>query len=215
MKFSTPQKRYIVFEGLDGSGTTTQWKLLQNWLTETGQNFIAVREPSPGLIGQLIRKFLSGDIPTDQGVLARLFAADRRQQMFEIGGIADHLQRQNWVVSDRCLVSSLAYQSMELNFKSLIRLNEGIHLPGLIFFVDVSPDLGLERVLHRKDKLEIFENEEAQKRVRKNYGRALRWIRNLGTKVITLSGAASVDSIHDAVKANLIKYMNKNIVENR
>ncbi len=209
MKFSTPQKRYVVFEGLDGAGTTTQWNLLQSWMQQEGYPFMPVREPSPGPIGQLIRKFLSGSPPTDQGVLARLFAADRRQQIYEPGGVLENLKKDSWILSDRSLVSSLAYQSLVLPFKTILRLNEGIPLPGMIFFVDVSADVGMDRVLGRKDQLEIFEKRDVQQQVRKNYRRALKWIGRQGTNIVYLSGADSVESIHEIVKKTFKNYIDE------
>jgi dTMP kinase len=200
MKFSTPQPRYVVFEGLDGSGTTTQWKMLQDWMQSKSFPVIAVKEPTNGPIGKLIRSYLSGEYAASQEVLAKLFAADRWEQMYKVGGILEHLQKGNWIVSDRCLVSSLAYQSLSIPFREVLSLNKGILLPSIIFYLDIDPQIGMHRVAQRKNDLEIFESVELQIQIRKQYLKSLNYMKKYGVDVVFLSGAHSVESIHEKIK---------------
>lgn len=200
MEFSTPAKRYVVFEGIDGAGTTTQWNLLVEWLRSEGQEVTAVREPSQGPIGQLLRRYLGGEVHADQAVLARLFAADRFELMTKPGGIRERLAAGAWVVSDRSVLSSLAYQSIDLPFREVVRLNRGVLLPSLVFFLDVPPTIGMSRVQNRERTLEIFERLDLQRRVHRAYLRALRYADRFGVRVVSLSGQEDVQHLHETIK---------------
>jgi len=121
--------RLIVLEGIDGSGTTTQTERLVEHLRRRGRTAVSTREPSAGPIGRLLREVLLGhhrisrDVSLDGQTMAMLFAADR----------FDHLQREvepllaagNDVVSDRYLMSSLAYQAEEADREWVALLARG------------------------------------------------------------------------------------------
>lgn len=200
MEFSTPEKRYVVFEGIDGAGTTTQWNLLVEWLRSEGLDVMAVREPSQGPIGQLLRRYLGGEGHADQAVLARLFAADRFELMTKPEGIRERLAAGAWVVSDRSFLSSLAYQSIDLPFREVVQLNRGVLLPSLVFFLDVPPSIGMSRVQNRERTREIFERLDLQRRVQRSYFRALRYADRFGVRVVRLSGQEDVQHLHETIK---------------
>ncbi len=113
--------RFIVLEGLDGAGTTTQAALLAEWLGARGE-VVQTREPTAGPIGRLIRSSLRAepDSPAETS-LPWLFAADRAEHLTRV--IEPALARGAWVISDRYYHSSLAYQSLVQPLERLLALN--------------------------------------------------------------------------------------------
>src|SRR4051794_8693546 len=132
---------FVVLEGIDGAGTTTQTERLVAHLRARGRQAAATREPSDGPVGRLLRELLLGHHPLPDGgkvagaAMALLFAADR----------VDHLQREIQpllgagadVVSDRYLMSSLAYQAEEADRDWVAGLARGVRAPDLTVLVDV------------------------------------------------------------------------------
>ena len=102
-------KNFIVIEGLDGSGTTTQARLLRERLLEDGESIVNTQEPSNSMIGTLISAILEGKEKVNPKTLAYLFAADRKNH---IDLLMDSFETSK-VICDRYLFSSLAYQSQE------------------------------------------------------------------------------------------------------
>ena len=156
---------FIVIEGLDGSGKTTQAKLLVRALRRTRDaGFTA--EPSHGEIGRFIRRrILYGEKRMPTAMEALLFAADR----------IDHVQNEvmpalssgRVIVSDRYLYSSLAYQgSAGLDLEWIQAVNGCAVRPDLALFVDVSPEIVLKRLKRKKS---VMENLATQQRVREVY----------------------------------------------
>jgi dTMP kinase len=141
--------RFIVLEGIDGSGTTTQLGLLERHLTARGRRVWATREPSQGPVGRLLREILLGGhrqpdgAPVDGLAMALLFAADRR----------DHLRREIEpalaagfdVVSDRYLLSSLAYQAQEAERDWVATLARDVRRPDLTLLLDLPSETAAAR----------------------------------------------------------------------
>ncbi|MEW5814514.1 MAG: dTMP kinase, partial [Spirochaetota bacterium] len=95
-------KGFIVFEGLDGSGTTTQVRLLSEKLTEKGIPVWTTCEPTDRFIGKNIRKVLRGEEKIEPPALALLFAADRYDHIYNPSdGIITHIDKAEWVLCDR------------------------------------------------------------------------------------------------------------------
>jgi dTMP kinase len=143
---------FIVLEGIDGSGTTTQLNRLAERLRPQGRSVVATREPSPGPIGLLLRDLLRGTHANpdgsslDERAMALLFAADRR----------DHLTREIEpalaggfdVVSDRYLPSSLAYQAVAADRAWVEQLANGVREPDLTLLLDVEIGVAARRRHH-------------------------------------------------------------------
>lgn len=146
--------KYIVLEGIDGCGKTTQFQLLQEWSSVKKRNNILFRrEPSDSTIGQLIRQFLKeGDI--DQNLLSLLFAADRR---IENQVIDSFLPKGINIIYDRSKYSSLVYQR-EVTYVG--EINAHMREPDLVILIDMAP----EEILHRRigtntDEMDTFEKD--------------------------------------------------------
>ena len=162
---------FVVFEGGDGSGTSTQIELLgRKFAGSEGQSplFFPTVEPTDGAIGRLIRLALKNSPAMQPATLARLFAADRNEHLFAPNGIHERCQRGELVVCDRYILSSLAYQGIECGEKLPRMLNSGFPAPSLLLFFDLDPLAAQERMKGRAS-LDIFENLEFQRKVRDRY----------------------------------------------
>lgn len=161
---------FIVFEGLDGAGTTTQSRLLHRRLEEAGLPSFLTCEPTENFIGKAVRQVLQKKASVAPGTLARLFAADRHNHLYhEEDGIIARLKSGTRVITDRYLFSSLAYQSIDWDFESVWALNCGFPLPEHVVFLDVSPDEGQRRIRDRNIPTEIYEKPDMQDDIRSNY----------------------------------------------
>lgn len=163
-------KNFIVFEGLDGSGTTTQLKLLKDYLETNDKLVFTTNEPTKNAIGSLIKKeFLSGNTPTTPLTLALLYAADREDHLNNpIYGIKQQLNEGKIVLQDRYFYSSLAYQNVEVNYNFIDYINN-YESPEYLIFIDTDVDECLNRINTRGEKKEIFEKKEFLKQTLLNY----------------------------------------------
>ena len=153
---------YIVLEGIDGAGKSTQIKLLKEWLENNGLKVETIVEPTDLEVGKLIRKLLTrNDAESDsmQKTLGLLFAADRLMLMDKI----ERLENENTVViSDRSFYSSLAYQNPQ---EWIRELNKYAKTPDLVLLLD----LDVKKSVERCDGTDEFENEEFLTGVKQNY----------------------------------------------
>ena len=164
--------KFIVLEGIDGAGTTTQAKLLYQSLLKKGISVQLTAEPSTGPIGSLIRKYLKGEEKFAERhlgahILALLFAGDRIDHLSR--EIFPALEQGKVVISDRYLLSSLAYQSLECELNWVSVINREAPPPDLTVLLDCPAEIALKRIEQRYLWPELFENLEVQKKVREKY----------------------------------------------
>jgi dTMP kinase len=148
---------FVSFEGLDGSGKTTQAGLLTQHLESAGRDVVATREPGGTELGERIRELLLGGGPISPSAEASLFAAARAELVEAV--IAPALKRGADVVCDRFLDSSLAYQGVVrgLGIERVLELNRcafGDLLPHRTFVLDVDAATGARRQDGRPDRIE-------------------------------------------------------------
>lgn len=194
-------RNFIVFEGIDGTGTTTQLKILQDRYRERQGDLagktVFTCEPTSGEIGKLIRKCLKGEIAYTADTLARLFAADRCEHLYGTGGIVGQCAAGKAVFTDRYLFSSLAYQGETGNPELPELLNRDFPNPEYLFFFDIDPEISMARVESRSENLEIFEKRDFQKKVRARYleiiARAEKCEKDM--KIIRIDATESVEEI--------------------
>lgn len=163
---------FIVLEGIDGSGTTTQTTLLASRLASTRHRVWSTSEPTCGPVGRLIREILAGTVVVSPETIAHLFAADRCDHLSSQDGIREHLSRGEIVVCDRYKYSSLAYQTIEAAPDLVERLNAPFDDPDVVFFLDL-PVTAMEERLAGRTRREIYERLEFQEKVRERYLRVL------------------------------------------
>lgn len=188
--------RFIVLEGADGTGTTTQARALAHHLGAKGRSVHVTAEPSRGPIGTLIRQMLGGDRPREaiHRELALLFAADRLDHLAReiepnIAGGVD-------VISDRYLLSSLVYQSLDLPLSWVESLNQHAPPADVTVVLTLPLDAALARVAGRAGQPEVFDAREVQARVHARY---LELAPRVAARVI--DGGGAVDDVTERLCA--------------
>ncbi|MDR0411752.1 MAG: dTMP kinase [Treponema sp.] len=181
-------KRFVVFEGGDGSGTSTQIELLRGkpgiWTT---------CEPTDGPIGRIIRSTLRGETALRPETLALLFTADRTEHLFAKNGVIDHCNRGEIVVSDRYTLSSLVYQGILCGDLPSV-LNKNFPLPELLFLFDIDPRIAARRIENRSAR-EIYEYFEFQERVRERYKTLAPQWRQEGVRVAVIDASNPIATV--------------------
>jgi len=156
--------RLIVFEGIDGSGKTTQAHLLAERMQAMQFPVHETREPTTGCIGRLLRDILTGKRTADNRTIAALFAADRLDHLLnEDDGILAKMAAGTHVISDRFYLSSYAYQSVHSPLDWIVALNEqsaALAHPACHIFIDVSPETALTRIAENRQSTELYETSE-------------------------------------------------------
>ena len=185
--------KFIVFEGIDGSGKSTALKEASSALAKADIAFVAEREPTGGRIGNLISSFMSGreGYNFDERTVAALFAADRLDHLLRAGGILDTLSKGVNVLCDRFWLSSLAYQSSAYGMDRVWQLNEGICSlikPDLTLYYAVPADTALQRIDSRGEKTEYYERRDRLERTLRCYGEAIEKRRD-EDNIITIDGS--------------------------
>lgn len=193
---------FIVLEGIDGSGTTTQSRLLAEWLESRGRSVVLTAEPSARPIGALIRKFLRAELgEADETTMAFLFAADRADHLKNV--VLPALADGRIVVSDRHYLSSIAYQSLGVEMAWVEGLNARFRRPDLTFFLDIAPAAGLARKEQQGHAAERYEQAALLERVRANYLAAIARARAAGERIEFLDAAQPAERVQAALRAAL------------
>jgi len=171
--------KFIVLEGIDGSGKTVQTHLLAQNLKNMGKKVFLTKNPTDGEIGNFIRRALLGKIQIPLVSFQYLFSADRQVQQLEV---IEHLKAGEIVISDRYYWSSVAYgvadkddvdyknaAMLELIAQSVLSMYNRFLVPDTTFYLDVSVKMGLSRRHDSPKERELYENFDKMKRVEKGY----------------------------------------------
>lgn len=162
--------KFIVLEGLDGSGKDTQLKLLYERLIADGVDAVLTAEPTDFECGRMLRRALSGELDASPAELAALFLTDRvKHNCAPDVGIRALLEKGQTVICGRYYYSSFAYQGIDTDINWVIDMNlncPDIIKPDLCIFLDLSPENCRERIEKGRDKTEIYEKVETLRRVR-------------------------------------------------
>lgn len=184
---------FLVFEGLDGSGCSTQTNMLAGYLRKKGLQVVETKEPTNGLIGGLIRSLLKGEWSSSQECLQLLFAADRAYHLER--EIIPALEKNYIVVCDRYILSSLAFGSLDVDINWLRKINSRFPAPDLTFLLRVSPEECLHRIRKTRFSLQLFEKKPEMERVYENY------LKLKNDIIVEIDGERAVDDVHaDVVK---------------
>jgi len=147
---------FIDIEGLDGSGSSTQVRLVAKELKKEKIKPYLTKEPTKGPIGRLVRQALEGKFNAlPPASIQLLFAADRGRHLNV--EIIPQLEKRKMVITDRYAWSSVAFGSVELSREWLLNLNKDFILPDLTIFIEVSPAICLKRIAKEKKGIELFE----------------------------------------------------------
>ncbi len=192
-------KRFIVFEGIDGTGTTTQRNLLSETLKGRSIPFHSTAEPTDSEIGRLIRRVLAGDVRVGPETLAYLYAADRNEHLYGSRGIREHLDSGEFVICDRYIFSSLAYQGCTCGPELPARLNQSFPLPSLLIYFDLPPERAISRISGRGAP-DLFERGEFLSEVSRAYEGILERFDAQGMEILRVDGSRSIPEVAEDIR---------------
>jgi dTMP kinase len=194
----------IALEGLDGAGTTTQASKLRDWLVRRGERVHVTAEPSQGPIGALLRLVLQRRMAPPGGsaeegrlgaaTMALLFAADRLDHLAQeiLPRIAE-----GWiVVTDRYVLSSLAYQGIGCDLDYVVSVNALARKPDLTILLDVPAAVCRRRIEAARAHLELFEGLEQQEKVGENYRALARGPHGAEANTVVVNGDRDPEEVH-------------------
>ncbi len=193
--------RFIVFEGIDGCGKTTQLHRLCDYLQKSGRAVIETAEPTDSATGKMLREALSGRDPRTPAEMAALFTLDRIHHNMCDNGIKNSLGAGLDVVCDRYYYSSLAYQGSLTDYDWVRRMNldcPEIRRPDLCIFLDISPKKAIERIGARGEAKEIYEREETLALFRETF---LKVFDSLDDPVAVIDADGTPDEVFSRVLA--------------
>ena len=204
-------KNFIVFEGIDGSGTTTQIKLL----AETNPDlYFQTAEPTALPTGLFLRKMLKGEFSVDEKTNAFLFAADRCEHIYGKEGIINQINNGKIVISDRYFFSSLAYQSISCGEEFPAMVNSLFPLPEYLFYFMIDAETALNRVNSRNGQREIYEKLDLQKKIAAEYEKVISMYEkkmnelpekesDQKMKIIRIDASKSIEEVSEIINSSL------------
>lgn len=185
---------FIAFEGLDGSGSSTQGRLLAERLEKEGHKILFTKEPTHDTsTGKRIRRVLQQEEVVSPQKLQQLFTEDRAEHLKNV--IEPALAQGKTVITDRYLFSTLAYGALEVDWDWLKALNQNFRLPNITFLLKLDPVECLRRIASRGSKTEFFEREEKLAKVWKNYERVAVEFQN----IYLIDSSGSLAGVHEAI----------------
>lgn len=199
--------RFVVLEGIDGSGTTTQVARLADRLRSQGVLVRSTREPSDGPVGVLVRQVLTGRVVVPGGrapgwaTMALLFAADRMDHVES--EIEPFIAQGGIVLSDRYDASSLAYQSVSSGAEAkeavqwIRSLNRYVRRPDLTIVLDIAPEVAAERCKTRGDVAQLYDQNEVQRALAEFYRELAKHMPN--DRIVVVDASGTVDEVHARV----------------
>ncbi|MEM5291481.1 dTMP kinase [Paraburkholderia sabiae] len=195
--------KFIVFEGIDGSGTSTQATLLRDRLITTGQRAVLTSEPSEGPIGTMIRQAMKGRVLFSQEAarfdrqMAYLFAADRFDHLHNpVDGVEKLVSEGTFVISTRYYFSSFAYHGdSAADFERVRSLNAEFRHPDLVIYLSNTVERSMARISSRKH-FDAYENAAKLTKVSENYERIFA---DYQYPFLRLNASDSMESLHEAI----------------
>tara|TARA_B100002003_G_C13879643_1_gene429541 strand:+ start:43 stop:660 length:618 start_codon:yes stop_codon:yes gene_type:complete len=202
--------KFITLEGIEGSGKTSSLKSITDLLDKKNISYVVTREPGGSSIGKELRAILlDPETEISPEVELLLMLSDRKDHVEKI--ILPNLEKGNWVVSDRFMDSSIAYQGggRQLGKKLIISLSEYLNLPqpDLTLLFDLPVETSLSRVKARGE-LDRFEKEELEfhKRIRNTY---LDLAKNNSNRIKIIDSSEKIESMLNNVKQAIEKLFNE------
>jgi len=202
--------KFITLEGIEGSGKTSSLKSITDLLDKKNISYVVTREPGGSSIGKELRAILlDPETEISPEVELLLMLSDRKDHVEKV--ILPNLEKGNWVVSDRFMDSSIAYQGggRQLGKKLIISLSEYLNLPqpDLTLLFDLPVETSLSRVKARGE-LDRFEKEELEfhKRIRNAY---LDLAKNNSNRIKIIDSSEKIESMLNNVKQAIEKLFNE------
>ena len=201
---------YIVIEGIDGSGKTTQVERLTKYFNKQGKKIVTTREPrkdNKSLIGELIQKILHGKTNIPPVAFQYLFSADREMHHEEL--IVPSLKKGNMVLSDRCFWSAIPYGIMDregnvdektgaymLAAQSILSFYHQFVIPDYTFYLDTPLATAMKRLKKANEEKEIYEDRKKLAKTIKGYD----WLlQEFPKEFIVIDASKSVDAVTEEI----------------
>ena len=191
---------FIVFDGMDGTGKTTQLRLLCERLNTLGVETVLTAEPSTSADGQALRRALSGQEPANNSRMAALFLIDRIGHNAEIEG---WLAEGKTVISDRYYYASMAYQGQGDSFGWVADMNLNcphIRKPDGAILLDMNPEDSMARIRAGRtaDEMEIYETVAQQEKIRARFARVTEYLKDRDL-ILTVNAAGTVEEVAERI----------------
>lgn len=199
--------KFIVFEGIDGAGKSTQISLLEEKLKKEGRKVFVTAEPTQSVTGGALRDALSGNYKRSAAELAAMFLADRVfHNVNEKCGIQQALDKGFDVISDRYYYSSFAYQGLESDIDWVIDMNlhcPEILKPDLCVFLDLDAEKSKQRIDSARMATEIFENSEMLEKIRSKFFDVFNRLE--GENICIIDASQSIDKVTEEIYSAIQK----------
>lgn len=193
---------YIVFEGIDGSGKSTQIDLLKRAFDDYGLKVNIESEPTNSPVGKMIQDVMTGKVILANESIAALFLADRLEHISNpVNGLNEKLKNGYNIVASRYYFSSYAFQSDAVPLKWLIESNElckSLLKADFTFYLNIDPNLSYERVIKRGKQLELFETKEKLIRTHNQYLKAFD-LYGYDENIFIINAENSIQKIHSDI----------------
>jgi len=193
---------FIAFEGIDGSGKSTQVKLLSDRLKKEGLKIYTTFEPTDSPIGSVIKNIFRHRIEADHRTIAGLYVADRLDHLTnKTNGILKKMEEGYSVITDRYYFSSYAYQGTHMSLDWVIQANSlsaELLRPDLSIFIDISPEVSMQRLSEGRDMIQLYESLENLHNVRAKYFEAFEKLKDQ-EKIFIVDGNRSFEAIFNDV----------------
>ncbi|MAF79531.1 dTMP kinase [bacterium] len=182
---------FIVVEGLDGSGKTTQAELIADELKNRGKETVLTVEPTKtSPVAKRIKDALAKKYKIELEELQKLFSEDRKEHVEKV--ILPNLKEGKIIVSDRYAFTTFSYGSFGNNLEELFTLNENYPLPDLTIFIDVAPEECRKRIGGRGESNQLFDEIEKLKAHREGYKKIFKRFQNIET----VDGNNTIEKTH-------------------
>lgn len=207
---NTYKGQYIVLEGIDGSGKTTQIERLYDYFTSLGKDVIKTREPrkDEGLIGELIQKILNGKTKVPAVAIQYLFSADRGMHHAEV--IEPALKEGKIVLSDRCFWSAVPYGVLDLEedfndntakyilvSQSILSMYHQFLAPDKTIYLDIPVERAMDRLSKKAHVKEIYEETRKIIKAKEGYN----WLlQEFPQEFTVVDGSKSIDAVESEIK---------------
>lgn len=205
---------FIVLEGIDCSGKSTQAELLIDYFVSKDCEAVLSPEPSAGPIGNLIREIMKGRVSLTKDAqkfdeqLAYLFAADRHDHLYnDVDGVFKLIRDRCSVICTRYTFSSLAYNcNTPEEFEFVSCLNQRFPNPDLLVYLDIPVNIAISRLNQQRTIREVYETEEKLTKVSQNYQRIFQAYDGL---ILRLDGTLNKHSI----RQRIVEFIENNLSE--
>ena len=195
--------RFIVFEGIDGAGKSTQVELLKKRLEAAGRRVSVTAEPTELESGRALRRALSGETPKSECQMAAMFVIDRIAHNVEPEtGIRAVTEGGSDLICDRYYYSTLAYQGQTTDYGWVKAMNlecPEIKRPDLCIYLDLLPEQSLARIRKRGEAAEIYENMERLTAVRRAFLTVIDDLRENGERIYVVDASRDPETIADEI----------------